>query len=38
LRYTVAFFDRYLLGQDSAEILAKGDPKLDSYRSDLPQK
>ena len=38
LRYTVAFFDRYLLGQDRPEILAKGDPKLDSYRSELPQK
>jgi len=37
LRYTVAFFDRYLLGQDRAQILAKGDPKLDSYRYEEPK-
>ena len=38
LRYTVAFFDRYLLAQDRSEILAKGDARLDSYRYEEPKK
>jgi predicted dienelactone hydrolase len=36
VKYTVAFFDQYLLGQDEAKILEGKDPELEIFRTEKP--